>query len=85
VVAYGESLQIPQVLAAAKDSEYGHRQQVPNRKAQAAAHPSAWDLPEVADQVEIGCSKGALQQKVGAIQLTSTHADSTDKRACVGL
>jgi hypothetical protein len=30
-MADGESLQIPQALAAAQDSEYGHQQQVPGR------------------------------------------------------
>jgi hypothetical protein len=40
---------------------------------------------EVADQVEIGCSRVAFEHGEEAIPPTSTHADSTGKEACDGL
>ena len=53
--------------------------------AHASAHPGIRYRPEVADQVEIGCSRVAFKHKEGAIPPTSTHADSTGKNACDGL
>ena len=43
VVADGETLQIPQALAATKDSEHGQQQQIPGRKPNPAPHPRIWD------------------------------------------
>jgi hypothetical protein len=81
VVADGESLQIPQALASTQDSKHGHQQQIPSGKPNPAPHPRIGDRTQIADQVEIGCSGGAFKHKEGAIPPTSTHADSTDKRA----
>ena len=85
VVADGKTLQIPQALAAAEDSQHRHQQQVPGGKTHAASHPRIWDRPQIADQVEIGCGGGAFKHKEGAIPPTSTHADSPGKDACDGL
>jgi len=50
-----------------------------------AAHPRIRYCLEVADQVEIGCSRVAFEHWEEAIPPTSTHADSTGKNACDGL
>ena len=85
VVADGETLQIPQALAATQDSEHGHQKQVPGRETNPAPHTRIWDRPQVADQVEIGCSGNAVAHKEGAIPPTSTHADRPSKGPCDGL
>ncbi len=85
VFADGESLQIPQALATTQDSEHGYQNQVPGREPNAAAHPRIGDRPQVADQVEIGCSRSGLGRMQGAIPPTSTHADSPGKDAYDGL
>jgi hypothetical protein len=82
VVAYGKALQIPQALAATQDPEHGHQQQIPGWKPNPAAHPRIGVRPQIADQIEIGCSGGAFRHKEGAIPPTSTHADMPSKRAC---
>jgi hypothetical protein len=71
VVADSETLQIPQTLATTHDSEQGHQQQILGRKPNPTPHTRIWDRPEVADWIEIGCSRGAFQHKEGAIQSTS--------------
>lgn len=80
-----KTLQIPQALAAAQDSQNGHQQQIPGRKSNAAPYPRIWDRPQIADLVEIGCVRGAFKHKEKAIPPISTHADSPDKDACGGL
>ena len=76
VVANGKTLKIPQALAASENSEHSHQQQIPGWKPNAAAHPRIGNRPQVADQVEIGCSESAFNHKEGAIPPTSAHADS---------
>ena len=85
LVAVGETLQIPQALAATQDPEHGHQQQIPGRKPNPAPHPRIRDRLQIGDQVEIGCGGGAFKHKEGAIAPTSTHADSPGKVACDGL
>ena len=80
VVTDGESLQIPQALAATQDSQHRHQQQVPGWDANAPPHARVRDRLEVADQIEIGCSRNALEHREEAIPPTSTHADSPGKR-----
>jgi len=82
VVTDGKTIQIQQAPAAAEDSQDGRQEQIPGRKPNAAPHPRIWDRPRIADQVEIGCVRGTFKGKEGAIPPTSTHADSTEKRAC---
>ncbi len=82
MVADGESLQIPQALAATQDSQQGHQQQKPGREPNPAPHPYIGDRSQVADQVEISCIRSDFKQKEGAIPPTSTHADRHGKRAC---
>jgi len=82
VVADGETLQIPHALASTQDSEHGQQQQIPGRKPNPAPHPRIGDRPQIADQVEIGCGGDAFKHKEGAIQPTSTHADSPCKDSC---
>ena len=84
-MADSKALQIPQALAAAQDPEHSHQQEVPGRNAHATAHPRIRYCLEVADQVEIGCSRVAFEHREEAIPPTSTHADSTGKNACDGL
>lgn len=84
-MADGKALQILQALAAAQDPEHSHQQEVPGRNAHSTAHPSIRYCLEVADQVEIGCSRVAFEHREEAIPPTSTHADSTGKNACDGL
>jgi hypothetical protein len=55
VVADGETLQIPQALAATQDPEHGQQQQIPGRKPNPAPHPRIRDRLLIGDQVEIGC------------------------------
>lgn len=50
-----------------------------SRDAHTTAHPGIRYRLEVADQVEIGCSRVALEHREEAIPSTSTHADSTGK------
>jgi hypothetical protein len=82
VVTDGKTLQIPQALAAAQDSQNGHQQQIPGRKPNPAPHPRIWERSQMADQVKIGCSASAFKRKEGAIPPPLTHADSPDKVAC---
>ena len=70
-----KTLQILQVLEVAQDSEHDDQQQIPSRKPHAALHAHVWDLPQITDQVEIGCSGGAFKHKMGAIPPTSAHTD----------
>jgi hypothetical protein len=79
-MADGKALQIPQALAAAQDPEHRHQQQVPSRKTHAAPHARVRDRLEVADQIEIGCGRDALEHREEAIPPTSAHADSPGKR-----
>jgi hypothetical protein len=79
VVADGESLQIPQALAASEDTQHRHQLQVPGEKAHAAPHSRIWDRPQVTDQVEIGCGRGAFENKEEAIPPTPAHADRPGK------
>ncbi len=85
MVAYGKALQIPQALTATQDPEHSHQKEIPGRNAHASAHPGIRYRLEVADQVEIGCSRVAFEHREEAIPPTSTHADSTGKDACDGL
>ena len=80
VVADRKALQIPQALAAAQDPEHRNQQQVPGRDANAPSHAHVRDRLEIADQIEIGCSRNALEHREEAIPPTSTHADSCGKR-----
>ena len=61
VVADCLSVQVPQALASSQDSKHGHQQQVPGRKAHAAAHPRVRARPQIADQVEISCGRSAAK------------------------
>ncbi len=61
VVASGKTLQIAQALALAQDAEHCHQQQVPSRDADTATHPGIRARLEVADQIEIGCGRNALE------------------------
>ncbi len=63
VVADGKTLQIPQALTAAQDSEHRHQQQIPSRKLNPARHLRIWDRPQITDQVEIGCGGSAFKHK----------------------
>jgi hypothetical protein len=81
VVADGKTLQIPQALTATQDSQQCHQKELPGRNAHASAHPGIRYRLEVADQVEIGCSRVAFEHREEAIPPTSTHADSTGKEA----
>ena len=78
MVADGESLQIPQALAAAQDPEHRHQQQIPGRDTNATPHAGIRNRLEVADQIEIGCGGNAVEQEE-EIPPTSRHADSTGK------
>ncbi len=80
MVADSKAFQIPQALAAAEDSQHRHQQQVPGRDANAPPHARVRDRLEVADQIEIGCARDALEHREEAIPPTSTHADSPGKR-----
>jgi hypothetical protein len=82
VVADGKTLQIPQALAAAENSQHGHQQQIPGWKPNPAPHPRILDRLQIADQVEISCGGGAFEHKEEAIPPTSTHADSPGENAC---
>ena len=46
-------------------------------------HPAS--LSRFADQIEIGCSKGAFGHREVSIPPTSTHARSLGKKDCDGL
>jgi hypothetical protein len=81
VVTDGKTLQIPQALAAAEDSEHRNQQQIPGRKPYPAPHSRIWDRPQKTDQIEIGCGGTAMKHREGAIPPTSTHADSPRKDA----
>ena len=81
-MADGKTLQIPQGLTATQDAQNCHQEELPGRNAHASAHPGIRYRLEVADQVEIGCSRVAFKHKEGAIPPTSTHADSPGKEAC---
>jgi len=85
VVATGKTLKIPQALALAQDPECSHQKQIPGRDANAAAHAGIGDSLEVADQIEIACSGGALGHIEEAIPPTSTHARSPGKNASARL
>jgi hypothetical protein len=51
------------------------------RKPATTPHPRAKDRVQKADQVEVGNSRGAFEQKKGGeIPPTSVHADSTKKK-----
>jgi hypothetical protein len=39
-------------------------------------------VPQIGDQIEIGCSGDAFKHKEGVIPPTSTHGDSHEKDAC---
>jgi hypothetical protein len=80
VVGDGKAFQIPQALAAAKDSQDGHQQQVPGRDANAPSNARVRDRLEVANQIEIGCGRDGLGQRVEATPPASNHADSSCKR-----
>jgi len=81
VVADRKAFQIPQALAAAQNPEHRNQQQVPGRDANAPSHARVRDRLEIADQVEIGCGRNDLEHRVDSIPPTSTHADSSGKRA----
>ena len=80
VVADRKAFQIPQALAAAQDPKHRNQQQVPARDANAPSHARVRDRLEVVDQIEIGCSRNALEHREEAIPPNSTHADSSGKR-----
>ena len=61
VVTPGKTLKIAEALALAQDPEHRHQQQVPGRNADTPPHPSIRDRLEVADQIEIGCGRNALE------------------------
>ena len=82
MVADRKALQIPQALAATQDSQHRHQQQIPGRKPNPAPHPCIRNRPQIADQIEIGCGRGAFKHRTGAIPPTSTHADSPGKEPC---
>ncbi|HBH73272.1 MAG TPA: hypothetical protein DDY43_07445 [Synechococcales bacterium UBA10510] len=67
MVADSKMLQVSQVLAAAQDSRHRHQQQVPGRYPRPTSHPGVRDRIEVADQIEIVCSKSAFGQVEAAI------------------
>ena len=69
-MADGKAFQIPQALAAAQDPKHRNQQQVPGRDANAPSHARVRDRLEVADQIEIGCSKNALEHREEAIPPT---------------
>jgi len=60
-VAPGKTLLIAQALALAQDPEHGNKQQIPSRDANTAPHSDIRDHLEVADQIEIGCNRNALE------------------------
>ena len=62
--------QIPQALAAAQDPKYRYQQPVPGRDANAQSHARVRDRLEVADQIEIGSSRNALEHREEAIPPT---------------
>ncbi len=72
-MADGKALQIPQALAAAQDPEHSHKQEVPGRNAHAKAHPRIRYCLEVADQVEIGCSRVAFEHRAHAGLLSNDN------------
>jgi hypothetical protein len=59
--APGKTLQITQALAFAQNAEHRHQQQLPGRDANPSTHRGIRDRLEVADQIEIGCSRNALE------------------------
>ena len=62
--------QIPQALAAAQDDKHSHQQEVPGRNEQATADPRIRYCLEVADQIEIDCSRVAYEHREEAIPPT---------------
>ena len=82
VVPASKTLQIPQALALAQDPEHRHKEQIPGRDAHAAAHAGVGYRLEAADQIEIGCSRGAFEHRKEAVPPTSTHGRSRGKKPC---
>jgi hypothetical protein len=66
-----KSLQISKALAATEDAKHRHQQFVPGREPYARQYACVWDRLEVADQVEIDCSRGGVRHKAG--QARSAH------------
>ena len=80
-----QTLQVSQALAAAQDSQHRHQKQVTGRNPHPTPHPVIRNWLEVADQIEIGCSRGAFGHREASIPPTSTHARSLGKKDCDGL
>jgi hypothetical protein len=60
-MAPGKTLQVAQALALAQDAEHSYQQKVPSRDTDTPPHPSIRDRLEVADQIEIGYGRNALE------------------------
>jgi Trk K+ transport system NAD-binding subunit len=81
VVSATKFAQIPQTLARAQDPEHGNKQQIQNLDVDAPADMVIRNRLEVADQIELGCGRDALEQIEEAIPPTSTHARSPGKES----
>ena len=79
-MADGKTLQPAQALEAAQGAQNCHQKEVPSRNAHATADLGIRYHLEVADQVDIGGSRVALELREEAIPPTSTHARSPGKR-----
>lgn len=66
VVADRKTLWVSQALAMAQDPQPRHQQQVSGRNPHPKPHPGVRDRLEVADWIEIGCSKDAFAHKEDA-------------------
>ena len=71
----GVILYVQEALSAAQDSQHRHHQERPGRDANATPHPDILGRLGLADQVEIGCTRGALKHGEEVILPASTHAD----------
>jgi hypothetical protein len=71
----GVILYVQEALSAAQDSQHRHQQEIPGRDANATPHPDIRDRLGLANQVEIGCGRGALKHRENAIPPASTHAE----------
>lgn len=65
---------------AAEDSQDGQQKQVPSRDTNTSSLAHIRDRLEIVDQIEIGCSRDAREQREKSIPPTSTLDDSSSKR-----
>jgi len=80
MVVDGEACQIPQALAAPADSQHLHQYQVASWDTNVPPYERVRDRPEVADQIEIGSGRSALEYSEEAIPTISTRSRSPGKR-----